>query len=209
MEDIKAIIAENISILRKGSGMTQIELAEMLNYSDKAVSKWERGESAPDIAVLKQISEIFGVTVDYLITPGHSEPPSNKEAAERALLISKKRRAHGTITGMSILLVWVIALIVFFSIDLATEGVVGHWLAFAYAMPASAIVWLVLNSIWFYRRRNYLIVSLLMWTLIIALHITLILLCEMNLWQFYILGIPGQMIIFLWSLMEKNPRKDE
>ena len=59
LEDIKEIIAENISLLRKAGGMTQIELAEKLNYSDKAVSKWERGESVPDIAVLKQLSIIF------------------------------------------------------------------------------------------------------------------------------------------------------
>ena len=72
LEDIKRVIADNIALLRKGSGMTQIELAEKLNYSDKAISKWERGESVPDISVLKQIADMYGVTVDYLITPGHS-----------------------------------------------------------------------------------------------------------------------------------------
>ena len=203
-EDIKTIIAENIVLLRRGKGMTQIELAERLNYSDKAVSKWERGESVPDISVLKQIADIFGVTVDYLITPGHEGLPIDEEEAKR--LIAKKKRAHGTITGMSVLLVWIVALIVFFSIDLSTEGIVGHWLAFAYAPPVAAIVWLVLNSIWFNRRRNFLIISLLMWSLIIALHITLVLLCSMDFWQFYVLGVPGQMIIVLWSLMEKKEK---
>lgn len=205
LEDIKQIIAENISLLRKSAGMTQIELAEKLNYSDKAVSKWERGESVPDIAVLKQLSIIFGVTVDYLITPGHSEPPSNNEAEEQARIAAKKRRAHGTITGMSVLLVWLIALAVFFTIDLTTDVAVAHWLAFAYAPPASCVVWLVLNSIWLYRRRNYLIISILMWTLILAVHITLVLLCHTDLWQMYVLGVPGQMIIILWSLMKKKP----
>lgn len=204
MEDIKLIIAENISLLRKGSGMTQIELAEMLNYSDKAISKWERGESVPDIAVLKQISVIFGVTVDYLITPGHLEMPNDNSVDEAAKAAGKRRRAHKMITGMSVLLVWLIALAVFFAIDLSTEGVVAHWLAFAYAPPASAVVWLVLNSIWLYRRRNYLIISILMWTLILALHITVILLCQNDLWQLYVLGIPGQMIIILWSMMKKK-----
>jgi transcriptional regulator with XRE-family HTH domain len=208
LEDIKVIIAENISLLRKSRGMTQIELAELLNYSDKAVSKWERGESVPDIAVLKQISVIFGVTVDYLITPGHVEPPHNEDAEENARIIGKKRRAHGTITGMSVLLVWFVALVVFFSIDLATEGVVAHWLAFAYAPPVSAIVWLVLNSVWLNRRRNYLIISILVWTLILAIHLTLVLLCGMDLWQLYVLGVPGQMIIVLWSLMKKKPGDD-
>ena len=90
MEDIKAIIAENIVLLRRGRGMTQIELAEKLNYSDKAVSKWERGESVPDISVLKQIADIFGVTVDYLITPGQDGLPADDDAAQRQ--IAKKKR---------------------------------------------------------------------------------------------------------------------
>ena len=203
-EDIKSIIAENIALLRHGSGMTQIELAEKLNYSDKAVSKWERGESVPDISVLKQIADLFGVTVDYLITPDHNGLPADEDAARKQM--AKKKRAHGTITGMSVVLVWVIALIVFFSIDLSTDGIVGHWLAFAYAPTVSAIVWLVLNSIWFNRRRNFLIISLMMWSLIIALHITLVLLCSMDFWQFYVLGVPGQIIIVLWSLMGKKEK---
>lgn len=204
MEDIKLIIAENIVRLRRGQGMTQIELAERLNYSDKSVSKWERGESVPDISVLKRIADMFGVTVDYLITEGHEELPSSEEDAEREKLIAKKRRAHSTITGMSVLLVWIIALAVFFAIDLTTDVAVAHWLSIAFAPTVSAIVWLVLNAIWFNRRRNYLIISLLMWSLILALHFTLSLLCSFNLWQLYILGIPGQMIIILWSLMQKK-----
>ena len=208
MEDIKAIIAENIALLRKGSGMTQIELAEKLNYSDKAISKWERGESVPDISVLKQIADMYGVTVDYLITAGNAAPPDDKEIEARELAERKKKRVHGTITGMSILLVWLIALTVFLAIDLPTEGIYGHWLAFAYAFPASAIVWLVFNSIWFATRRNYLIISLLMWTLIFALHITMLITCYVNLWQLYILCIPGQMIILLWSLMSKKPSSE-
>ena len=61
MEELREIIAKNISDLRKKSGLTQIELAEKLNYSDKAVSKWERGDSVPDVGVLKQIADLFGV----------------------------------------------------------------------------------------------------------------------------------------------------
>ena len=71
MDDIKMIIAKNIIDLRKRDGITQAELAQRLNYSDKAVSKWERGESVPDITVLKTIADIFSVKVDYLITAEH------------------------------------------------------------------------------------------------------------------------------------------
>ena len=52
MNDIKKIIGANISVLRQGHKMTQLDLAEKLNYTDKAVSKWERGDSVPDVLVL-------------------------------------------------------------------------------------------------------------------------------------------------------------
>ena len=70
-ENLRAVIAANITNLRKNSGMTQQDLAVRLNYTDKAISKWERGESVPDIVILKQIADIFGITVDYLLREEH------------------------------------------------------------------------------------------------------------------------------------------
>ena len=67
MDELKLIFASNLIRLRTAAGMTQAELGEQLNYSDKSISKWERGEAIPDAAVLKRMSEIFGVTVDYLL----------------------------------------------------------------------------------------------------------------------------------------------
>lgn len=72
MEDLKAVIAKNITELRKENKLTQLELAEKLNYSDKSVSKWERGESIPDVIVLKELADLFGVSVDYMLKP-HKE----------------------------------------------------------------------------------------------------------------------------------------
>ena len=80
--ELKQVIADNVSSLRRDAGMTQAELAEKLNYTDKAVSKWERGESCPDITVLKTIAELFGVTVDYLITREHIVEVGNAPLAE-------------------------------------------------------------------------------------------------------------------------------
>ena len=205
MEDLKAIIAENIATLRKNYPMTQIELAERLNYSDKAVSKWERGESVPDISVLKAIADLFGVTVDYLITDGHEEIPARSEeekAAEEAKA-KKKKRTRVMITGMSVLLVWLVAAMIFVPIDIATKETVAHWLAFVFAVPASMLVWLIFNAVWFNRRRNYLIISLMVWTLIASIHLA-VLVGGYNIWQFYLLGIPGQLIIILWSIIGKK-----
>lgn len=205
MEDIKAIIAENVVELRKRNGMTQIELAEKLNYSDKAISKWERGESVPDISVLKNIADLFGVTVDYLISSDHSEDVAvlGDMAADQGEKARKKKRTHVMITGMSVLLVWLVAFLVFVPLDIATKDTVAHLLTFAYAIPVSMLVWLVFNALWFDRRRNYLIISLMVWTLIFAVHMT-VLVAGYNIWQLYLLGIPGQLIIILWSKIGKK-----
>ena len=67
MDDLYAIFARNVAELRAERKMTQAQLAALLNYSDKAISKWERGEALPDVTVVKQIADTFGVTVDYLL----------------------------------------------------------------------------------------------------------------------------------------------
>lgn len=189
---LKNIIAQNIAELRRNNNMTQLELAEKLNYSDKAVSKWERGESIPDVAILKNIADIFLVTVDYLLEETHK-----KEAPPAGRTVTRKRR-RGVIAWLGVLLVWMVATIAFVAIQLLTSRVGVAWLTFVWSVPASMVVWLVMNSVWFNRRRNYLIVSLLMWALLAATHVTL-LVYGVNVWLVYLLGIPAQVIIFLWS----------
>ena len=71
MSDIKTAFAENLQILRKEAHITQSELAEKLNYSDKAISKWERAEAIPDVITVKEIADTFGVTVDWLLESEH------------------------------------------------------------------------------------------------------------------------------------------
>ena len=192
MEDLKAIIAKNITELRKENKLTQLELAEKLNYSDKSVSKWERGESIPDVIVLKELADLFGVSVDYMLKP-------HKEIGLAAKLsISLKKRNRTTITAMCVLLVWLIATITFVVLDIALEDISYNWLAFVYAVPVSFIVWLVMNCVWFNLRNNFLIISFLMWSVITATFVTFIC-AKVNIWELFLLGIPGQIIIWLWS----------
>lgn len=200
MEDLKIVISNNISELRKAHGYTQFELAEKLNYSDKSVSKWERGDSVPDVAVLKEIADLFGVSLDYMVESEHKIKNEPKQK------IKDKIHNHGFITGICILLVWLVATVVYVMIDITTKNVTGHWLAFVYAIPVSMIVWLVFNSIWFNRRRNFAIVSLLMWSILISLFVTFF---QFNIWKIFVSGIPGQIIILLWSRIKlKNQNKE-
>lgn len=198
LEDIRSVIAANITALRTSSGMTQLDLAEKLHYSDKAVSKWERGESVPEIGTLTAIADLFGVPLDYLVRSEHEAPAAATEQQPAAPAPDHKKKNRALIAGMSVLLVWFVAALIFVFIDITFRSVDRHWLSFVWCVPASMIVWLVFNSVWFNRRRNYLIISLLMWSALAAIHITA-LTFNYNIWLIYTPGIPGQLIIFLWS----------
>jgi len=194
MDEIKQIIAKNIIELRKMNGITQVQLAEKLNYSDKAISKWERGESVPHIAILKEIADTFGVTIDYLVTETHNDntPKNNDVHAKR------KKRNRIMITGISILLVWLLATFVF----VVTRFILGpqEWntLIFLYSVPCSFIVWLVFNSTWFNKRLNFLIISMLMWTALSSIYFSFFMF-GLNIWLVFVIGVPAQAIILLWS----------
>lgn len=191
MNEIKATVAKNIAALRQEKGMTQLELAERLNYSDKAISKWERAESMPDISVLVGIAELFEVSLDMLVR-GQEPKKIEKKPVYR----------KGAITALSILLVWLIAVLVFVMTTVLSQSLKYQWLSFIYAVPISLIVWLIFNSLWFRPRMNYWIISLLMWSLLASIQITL-LVFGIDVWMIYLLGIPGQLIILLWSTIRR------
>ena len=67
MENLNLTIGKKLLYLRKKNKLTQAELAEKLNYSDKAISKWEKGESLPPVEVFYNISKFYGVSLDYII----------------------------------------------------------------------------------------------------------------------------------------------
>lgn len=203
MEDIKPIVAKNIAALRTASGMTQIQLAEKLNYSDKAVSKWERGESLPDVAVLTQIADLFGVPLDYLVRSEHEVKPSGEKLCEGKPPFRRKLRNQGMITLMSIAVVWLVAALIFIIVHMTPVSGPVEWLIFVYAVPATGIVWLVFNSVWFNRRRNFLIISLLMWSGLLTTYLTLLFL-GVNVWMVFLLGVPGQIIVFMWSRLRND-----
>ena len=105
---LRKTVAKNIAQYRKAHHDTQLDLATKLNYSDKSVSKWERGDVTTDVFVLMQIAEIFGVDVDYLLKPHNEIEPAiyNKPANEATYTTNM-------ITLVTILGIWTVALFVF------------------------------------------------------------------------------------------------
>ena len=200
MEELKKIVAQNIAELRKNAGLTQLQLAEKLNYSDKAVSKWESGASIPDVAVLLSIANLFGVTVDYLLSEDHKIPV--KEIVKETMM----GRRNLVITLLSVALVWLIATAVFVVLTILSFTKIA-WLSFIYAIPVSAILLIIFNSIWGKRRHNYVYISILMWSCLLSTYLTLL---SLNLWLIFLIGIPGQVIVCLWAGMKKpQPQNQE
>jgi transcriptional regulator with XRE-family HTH domain len=83
IENLKSIITSNLIKYRKQAGLTQAQLASKLGYSDKTVSKWEREEGVPDIYILKEIADLYGVTVNDLISPSLTVGEKIKETANK------------------------------------------------------------------------------------------------------------------------------
>ena len=207
-EILKRRIGANIAAYRKREGLTQAGLAQRLNYSDKAVSKWERGESVPDVLILTSLAELFGITVnDLLVDP--NALPENTGAVQQVMgqVVEKtlKRKANKSIIlCLSSVLVWFVALLVFVMWDIL-ELPYGY-LAFVYALPADCIVLLSLRSAWRDFRRNRLLVSGIMWGTLASVYITLFIFASVNLWKLFLLGIPGQIAILLWGRLFRQNR---
>ncbi len=161
-DNINQIIAENITFLRNTNKMTQRGLAEKLNYSDKAVSKWERGDSIPDIKVLLKIAEIFQVDINYLI--------ENHGLEELPLIEDKKARVNlKAIINVSLITLWALALLAFLIIWMRVDKMIWH--IFIFTVPVSFVLLLVFTSVWGRKRRsvyNFWIISGLCWDLIIT-----------------------------------------
>ena len=195
--------------------MTQANLAEKINYSDKAVSKWERGESVPDVITLMQLSELFGITVDELVrdpdalpdTQGRLERAMGK-AVEKAL---KRKADKRIILNLSSLLVWFIALTLFVILSFFDFRKI--WLTFVYAIPADGIVRLTLCSAWGDFRRNRLWISLIMWGGLLGIFATILAFVGFHeitrIWRVLLLGVPGQLAIFLWFRMFRKVNTEE
>lgn len=210
-ERLKKQIGANIVSYRKRQRLTQAGLAQKLNYSDKAVSKWERGESAPDVQTLVQLAELFDTTVnDLLIDPNELPETTGKveqvmgKAVEKTL---KRKADKRIILRLSSLCVWFVALLLF--VVLSSLDIPKSWMAFFYALPADAIVLLSLRSAWRDFRWNQILISLIVWGGLLCLYVSLLVFLQINMWKLFLLGIPGQIAILLWFRLYHRSGREE
>ena len=192
-------IAKNIAKLRKANGMKQLELAEKLNYSDKAISKWERGDSVPDIEMLYEIAKLFNVSVDYL-TQEHSDSEINETKRSTKMFIRNL-----LITIMLCVSVFLISTVIFVYATVKDPTAASkYWVAFVAATPFCSLI------IDFYgKRERYWLVqlislSLFVWTAITTSFCFTIIFEIKYFWMLYLVGVPVQAAICLHFFWKKT-----
>ena len=182
MKDIKQIIADNLIALRKQHGYTQNELAEMLNYSDNTVSRWEHAEITPSIETLEIIANIYKVPLEFLIKENVSKTIAVDEKAY------KRRKLVSVLLCVS--MVWLVAVIAYFYFESFTSK--SPWTLFIWSVPASCIVLLCFNN--YIKKRTYMFVfaTILIWTLLASFYFQFL---SYNLWLIFIIGVPAQVAL--------------
>lgn len=206
MENVNEInekIARNLVAYRKLAKMTQAELAEKINYSDKSVSKWESGNGVPDVYTLLQIARVYGVTLNDLV---------GEETPVQENVPPKKRGMRIMIMLLSSGIVWLVATCIFVLIQNFAPNLVG-WMSFIYAIPINAIVLIALSGSWNFRTVNLASVSILIWTALVCVFLSVRLIARHNGWDYegawtvFLLGIPLQILEFLWTFFRVRARK--
>lgn len=194
MKDVKAVVAENLAQLRKAHGLTQAQLAEKFNYSDKAICRWEHGETLPDINTLCALAEFYGVTMNDLVSPDFEVSDSAKEAKT----VFKYRLLLSSLLLAS---VWLLTVIIFITTMASPKP---YWIIFIWAVPVSCLALMRFwrgNSV--HTAIKIIIYSLFVWSVITAVFLHLLIINGVNAWMLYLIGIPLEAIIIFWQQVKK------
>ena len=193
------LLAKNLVYYRKQSGLTQLELAEKFNYSDKSVSKWERGEGFPDIFVLKSLADFYGITVDDFYIEEH------KEISVQG---SKSLRKQVYIKLLSLGIAWVVTITTFFFLNTLLKGTAFEsWLVFIYGIAVTGIVLLVWDFIYHHRFSRMLDTSLIIWATALSVYLSMLVMAKQNLPLIFVIGVPLQILEILWFLFRRKKNK--
>ena len=198
-KDLQDLLAKNLAYYRKASGLTQLELAEKFNYSDKSVSKWERGEGFPDIFVLKSLADFYGITVDDFYQVEHTA----------VNMTQGKKRKQIFLTLLSIGIAWLVSTAAFFFLDTLLNKNLAFkpWLCFIYAILATGIIWLVWEFIYHNRLRRMFAASLIIWSAALSIFLTFYVIMNLPLPLLFVVAVPLQLLEILWYLFRMKKKK--
>ena len=194
MNDVKAIVADNLAQLRRAHGLTQAQLAEKFNYSDKAICRWEKGDTLPDINTLCSLADFYGVTMNDLVSADFEAQAGVED--EKTVF-----RYRLLISALLLAAVWLLTVVVFIT---TTAFKHPYWVIFVWAIPVSCFS---VMRIWRGNRLNsmlkIIIYSLSVWTSITAVFLHLLVINGVNSWMLYLIGIPLELIIIFWQQVKK------
>ena len=195
LSELKLITASNIIRLRTNAGMTQAKLGAALNYSDKTISKWERGDALPDAYVLTQMAEIFGVTVDYILSShdGWEAPQEQNTDPERSY-------SAQVLMALIFVAVWTTALTVFVVLWLFD---IIWWRIFVIALPVSILVLLIFACIFKQRKPLPYIIGARVLSVFIVLFFFI---PHKAPWQLFLIALPSLVIVFLACNIKRRPK---
>ena len=196
MPTIKENIANNIVALRKSRDWTQAELADMLNYSDKTISKWERGESTPDVEMIYQMSQLFDVPIEYFFKENETITEEIKQKKQSIIL-----------RNVAQILLWIIVVFffgtcIFIYQEIGSPNGKGHWLSFIWPVPISFIIITIHVIIHKYFKCIPYSLSGIVWSVLTSIYLTMIVF-GMNVWLIFIVGIPIELIIIISYWLKK------
>ena len=193
------LLAKNLVYYRKASGLTQLELAEKFNYSDKSISKWERGEGFPDVFVLKSLADFYGITVDDFYSSEH----------KKIVVKQSQKRKQIYIRLLSIGIAVLVTFITFFLLNTLLDPTLPFksWLTFIYGLLMCAIVWLVWEFIYHKRFNRMLATSAVIWTAALSLYLTFLIVLNLNLYLIFIVALPLQALEIIWYLFKSKKNK--
>ena len=193
------LLAKNLVYYRKASGLTQLELAEKFNYSDKSISKWERGEGFPDVFVLKSLADFYGINVDDFYSEEH----------KKIAIKHSQRRKQIYIRLLSIGIGILVTFLAFFllSIFLKDNYAFKPWLVFIYGLLVISIIWLVWEFIYHKRFNRMLATSSLIWSVACSLYFTFLIAVGINLPLIFVVAVPLQVLEILWYLFRSKKNK--
>ena len=196
MDKQNEILAENLIYYRKAAGFTQLEIAEKFNYSDKSISKWERGEGVPDIFVLKSLADFYGISVDDFF---------NKEKQRTR---TSKVTKHWYIVGLSVALAWLVAATGFTVCMIAIPSIFPWWLFYIYAITATGIIATVFSAVWKKNLYTLIATSIIIWGSALSVFLSVQMLHPMKYtFLLFIVALIVEALAVIWFFLKRTKKK--
>ncbi len=196
---LKRNIADNLIFYRKQKGLTQLDIAEKLNYSDKAVSKWERAEAIPDVYTLKQLADFYGITLDDLLSADTKKREKIVKTNEQ-----KSKAVRLFIVLLSCGLVGCLSVLIFLLPEIFAPEITKSWIIFAYAVTIDFILLVVFSCLWAKRIYKFISISGLVWSVFATLCITIQTFGgNSRIWLLMIVAFCLQIMILIWAGLVK------